>query len=168
MQSYWWKPCLSRFNANSVCFRATLYVNYVEVCNCRRAEWFTETWWSIRQQRDTVLRQSSVVISGCWCFNAVSRCHGLICSCIHRHVCSQQAVVSGSQQLFLWSNDIVFTVQCYDSAVYTVTGGFKGGGVRRPWPPKMPEVTRSPCQPKMLVCSSTQNVQFKVICSLQS
>ena len=32
--------------------------------------------------------------------------------------------------------------------------GGKGGIA----PPKMPEVTRSPCQPKILVCSSTQNV----------
>ena len=40
-------------------------------------------------------------------------------------------------------------------------GGFKGGG-QGAMPPKMPEVTRSPCQPKILVCSSTQNVQFKV------
>jgi len=55
------------------------------------------------------------------------------------------------------------------STALSSTNGFKGAGARGPVPPpKMPEVTRSPCQPKILVCSSTQNVQFKVICSLQS
>jgi len=45
----------------------------------------------------------------------------------------------------------------YISALADLRGGGKGA-----MPPKMPEVTRSPCQPKILVCSSTQNVQFKV------
>jgi len=36
-------------------------------------------------------------------------------------------------------------------------GGGQGGHSPPP-SPKMPEVTRSPCQPKILVCSSTQNV----------
>jgi len=73
------------------------------------------------------------------------------------------------QQLHYRRYGILFeTLEIYSSAKLALTGGFKGGGKGGHGPPKMPEVTRSPCQPKILVCSSTQNVQFKVICSLQS
>jgi len=45
------------------------------------------------------------------------------------------------------------------------TGGFKGVKGAMP-PPKMPEVTRSPCQPKILVCSSAV-VGLHKMCSLK-
>jgi len=49
-----------------------------------------------------------------------------------------------------------------NGCVCVCTGGFKREGGQGGHAPKIPKVTRSPCQPTILVCSSTQNVQFKV------